>query len=73
MDYLVEAGVNIVPNLLRSQVVDAIERPLRVRIREKLECINVEQFVKRHVADFERRGTNMVVDWRLCERKLPEK
>lgn len=70
MDYLLEAGVNILPNLLRSQVANAIEKPLRVRIREKLECINVEQFIKRHVADYERRGANMEVDWRLCERKL---
>nr|XP_029720585.1 uncharacterized protein LOC115262321 [Aedes albopictus] len=70
MDYLLESGVNILPNLLRSQVANAIEKPLRVRIQEKLECINVEQFVKRHVADYERRGANMEVDWRLCERKL---
>ncbi|XP_065094855.1 uncharacterized protein LOC135715567 [Ochlerotatus camptorhynchus] len=73
LDYLVEAGVNILPNLLRYLLVGAIEGPLKARIREKLDCINVEQYVKRHVVDFERSGTNMLIDWRLCERKIPDK
>ncbi|XP_055609673.1 uncharacterized protein LOC129756710 [Uranotaenia lowii] len=72
LDYLLEAAGNILPNLIRSQVMDAIEIPLRGRIREKLSCMNVEQFVKDHVARFERQGTAMAIDWRLCERKIPD-
>ncbi|XP_055551259.1 uncharacterized protein LOC129733760 [Wyeomyia smithii] len=72
LDYLIEAGVNILPNLLRYQIADAIEGPLKARIREKFECMNMEQFVKQHVADFERRGANFHIDWRMCERKIPE-
>ncbi|XP_058819312.1 uncharacterized protein LOC131682108 [Topomyia yanbarensis] len=71
LDYLVEAAINILPNLLRYQIMDAIEGPLKARIREKLECMNMEQFVKRHVLEFENRGAGMEVDWRLCERRIP--
>lgn len=27
MDYIIEAGVNILPNLLRYQIMDALENP----------------------------------------------
>ncbi|XP_058455466.1 uncharacterized protein LOC131432905 [Malaya genurostris] len=73
LDYLVEAAVNILPNLVRYQIVDAIEGPLKARIREKFECMNMEQLVKRHVLEFERRGADMEIDWRLCERRIPSR
>lgn len=45
LDYIIEAAVNILPNLLRYQIMDAIENPVRNRIQEILNGINVEQVI----------------------------
>lgn len=45
LDYVVEAAVNILPNLLRYQIMDAIENPVKNRIQEVLNGINVEQVI----------------------------
>ncbi|XP_001863022.2 uncharacterized protein LOC6045714 [Culex quinquefasciatus] len=66
LDYVVEAAVNILPNLLRYQIMDAIENPLKTRIQEKLDCINVEQMVKKHVVEYEKRGFDMELDLKIC-------
>nr|XP_019542053.2 uncharacterized protein LOC109412868 [Aedes albopictus] len=66
LDYVVEAVVNILPNLLRYQIMDAIENPLKTRVQEKLDCINVEQMVKKHVVEYEKKGFDMEVNFKLC-------
>uniref|UniRef100_A0A182IWH2 Hemolymph juvenile hormone binding protein n=1 Tax=Anopheles atroparvus TaxID=41427 RepID=A0A182IWH2_ANOAO len=67
-DYLIEAAVNILPNLLRYQLMDAIENPLRMRIQEKLDCINTEALVRKYVREFEQHGTNInLQDLELCQ------
>ncbi|XP_058811866.1 uncharacterized protein LOC131676657 [Topomyia yanbarensis] len=66
LDYIVEAVVNILPNLLRYQIMDAIENPLRSRIQEKLDCINVEQMIKKHMVEYEQRGFDMEIDLKIC-------
>ncbi|XP_029156496.1 uncharacterized protein LOC114929202 [Nylanderia fulva] len=45
LDYLIEAGINILPNLLRYQIMDAIEGPLKRRIQEELNKVNVEELI----------------------------
>ncbi|KAL6266522.1 hypothetical protein P5V15_003369 [Pogonomyrmex californicus] len=45
IDYLVEAAVNILPNLLRYQIMDAIEGPLRRRIQEELDKVDTEKLI----------------------------
>ncbi|EGI63413.1 PREDICTED: uncharacterized protein LOC105147985 [Acromyrmex echinatior] len=45
LDYLVEASVNILPNLLRYQIMDAIEGPLKRRIQEELDKIDMEKLI----------------------------
>ncbi|KMQ98010.1 hypothetical protein RF55_1645 [Lasius niger] len=45
LDYLMEAGVNVVPNLLRYQIMDAIEGPLRRRIQGELDKVDVEKLI----------------------------
>ncbi|XP_070164410.1 uncharacterized protein [Polyergus mexicanus] len=45
LDYLMEAGVNIVPNLLRYQIMDAIEGPLKRLIQEELNKVDVEKLI----------------------------
>lgn len=44
-DYLIEMGVNILPNLLRRMIIDALESPLRARIQEELNAINTEKLI----------------------------
>ncbi|KAF7275737.1 hypothetical protein GWI33_011321 [Rhynchophorus ferrugineus] len=46
MDYIIEFGINVIPNLLRYQIMDAIEKPIKVKIQEELNKINVEQLIK---------------------------
>ncbi|XP_057668660.1 uncharacterized protein LOC130901354 [Diorhabda carinulata] len=45
IDKLIEIGVNIIPNVLRAQIMDAIERPLKYKIQEGLNLVNVEKLV----------------------------
>uniref|UniRef100_A0A182VQ84 Hemolymph juvenile hormone binding protein n=1 Tax=Anopheles minimus TaxID=112268 RepID=A0A182VQ84_9DIPT len=67
-DYIIEAAVNILPNLLRYQIMDAIENPLRMRIQEKLDCIDTEALVRKYVKEFETNGLNIdLQDFELCE------
>ncbi|KAK6643643.1 hypothetical protein RUM43_005153 [Polyplax serrata] len=44
-DYIMEFVVNVLPNILRYQVVDAIEGPLKVQIQNYLDLIEVEQMI----------------------------
>ncbi|KAG7199805.1 hypothetical protein KM043_000467 [Ampulex compressa] len=46
LDCLMEASINIVPNLLRYQIMDAIEAPLKRRIQEELNKVDVEQLIR---------------------------
>uniref|UniRef100_A0A182MLU0 Hemolymph juvenile hormone binding protein n=1 Tax=Anopheles culicifacies TaxID=139723 RepID=A0A182MLU0_9DIPT len=67
-DYVIEAAVNILPNLLRYQIMDAIENPLRMRIQEKLDCIDTEALVRKYAKEFEKNGLNIdLQDFELCE------
>lgn len=46
VDYLIEFGVNVVPNLLRYQIMDAIEKPIKQKIQEELNKVDVEKIIK---------------------------
>lgn len=48
-DYILEFALNIIPNLLRYHIVDALEWPLKNKIQEKLNKINVEETVKQEL------------------------
>ncbi|RZC43080.1 uncharacterized protein BDFB_005214, partial [Asbolus verrucosus] len=49
VDYLVEFGINVIPNLLRYQIMDALESPVKQRIQEVLNRLNVEKIIKENV------------------------
>ncbi|XP_035895392.1 uncharacterized protein LOC118504685 [Anopheles stephensi] len=71
LDYVIEAAVNILPNLLRYQIMDAIENPLRMRIQEKLDCIDTEALVRKYVKQYEQNAINIdLQDFELCEVKF---
>lgn len=44
-DYILEFLVNIVPNILRYQIVDAVEGPVKQQIQNYLDLIEVEQMI----------------------------
>lgn len=45
LDYLAEIGVNTMPNILRYQIVQAAEMPMKRKIQEALDNTDVEQFI----------------------------
>ncbi|KAH1000293.1 hypothetical protein HUJ04_000211 [Dendroctonus ponderosae] len=46
VDYVLELAVNVLPNLLRYQIMDAIERPLRRKIQAELDKVDVERLIQ---------------------------
>lgn len=56
LDYVLEVIVNILPNLLRYQIMDALENPIRMRIQDVLNKIDVEKILKEKVVEYERDG-----------------
>lgn len=63
LDYVTELLVNILPNLLRYQIMDAIENPIKNRIQEIMNQINVEQLLKDKIPEFLKHGMNMNLDF----------
>ncbi|XP_003708008.1 uncharacterized protein LOC100880845 [Megachile rotundata] len=53
IDYLLEASINVLPNLLRYQIMDAIEGPLKRRIQVELNKINVEKLIYEKIPNIE--------------------
>ncbi|KAI4492415.1 hypothetical protein M0804_002206 [Polistes exclamans] len=53
LDYVMEASINILPNLLRYQIMDAIEGPLKRRIQEELNNIDVEKLINEKIPEIE--------------------
>lgn len=53
MDYIIEFLVNVIPNLLRYQIMDALENPAKAKIQEAMNQINVEQLIKEKVNEYE--------------------
>ncbi|KAH8263491.1 hypothetical protein KR044_009751, partial [Drosophila immigrans] len=49
LDYVLEFTVNVLPNLLRYQIMDAIENPIRQRVQEKLNTIDIEMAIKQYL------------------------
>lgn len=45
IDYVIEFGINVLPNLLRYQIMDALEGPIKMRAQEVLNTVNVEKMV----------------------------
>lgn len=65
LDYVIEFLINIIPNLLRYQIMDALENPAKMRIQEEFNKINIEKLLKQKVPEYERLGTNMSLDFQF--------
>lgn len=49
VDYAIELGINVIPNLLRYQIMDAIEKPIKWKIQEELDKVEVEELIKENL------------------------
>ncbi|KAJ3639411.1 hypothetical protein Zmor_002772 [Zophobas morio] len=49
VDYVIELAVNVLPNLLRYQIMDALETPIKQRIQLELDKVNVEHIIKQNI------------------------
>ncbi|XP_054010122.1 uncharacterized protein LOC128893298 [Hylaeus anthracinus] len=56
IDYIIEAGVNILPNLLRYQIMDAIERPLKRRLQLEVQKIDIEKVINENIPNIEQQA-----------------
>ncbi|XP_058788883.1 uncharacterized protein LOC131662910 [Phymastichus coffea] len=51
LDYLLEAALNVLPNLLRNQIMDALEGPIGRRVQEELDKVDVEKLIHDKIPD----------------------
>lgn len=61
IDYFIEFGVNVIPNLLRYQIMDALENPIKMRIQEVLDNVNLEKMIHENldqIDEYEQKGFN---------------
>nr|XP_022901278.1 uncharacterized protein LOC111414229 [Onthophagus taurus] len=60
-DYLIEFGVNILPNILRYQIMDALEGPIKTRVQEQLNMIDVEKVLIENAEKFDNGDFNELI------------
>ncbi|KAL7741109.1 hypothetical protein ACLKA6_018142 [Drosophila palustris] len=65
LDYIMEFAVNVLPNLLRYQIMDAIENPAKQRIQEQFNTIDVELAVKQMIEKYKKEGKDFSFDFKL--------
>lgn len=65
LDYILEFGVNVLPNLLRYQIMDGLENPIKVRIQEKMNAIDVEMAIRQYLPQFEKMGLDADFNFKL--------
>ncbi|RZF45864.1 hypothetical protein LSTR_LSTR010820 [Laodelphax striatellus] len=52
MDYALELSVNLLPNLLRYQIVDTLKEPLTRRFQEILDTVDIEKILDEEIPKF---------------------
>ncbi|KAH8409383.1 hypothetical protein KR222_002182, partial [Zaprionus bogoriensis] len=67
LDYIMEFVVNVLPNLLRYQIMDAIENPIKQRVQEKFNTIDVEEVI-RQMEKTEQQDGQLNFDIKLVEK-----
>lgn len=65
IDYVVEFVVNILPNLLRYQIMDAMENPVKTRVQEEMNKFDVEKALHEYLPKFEQLGLKMDFDFKI--------
>ncbi|RZF36529.1 hypothetical protein LSTR_LSTR008864 [Laodelphax striatellus] len=54
LDYALELLINLLPNILRYQIVDALEFPLRRRFQDILNTVDVEKIINEEIPKLEK-------------------
>lgn len=66
-DYIIEFAINVLPNLLRYQIMDALESPIKMRIQEELNAINVEKMIHENLSKLDNNELD-AFDKKICSR-----
>lgn len=54
LDYVIEFVVNVLPNLLRYQIVNAVEGPIKTRVQDMMDSIDVEEIIEQKLPDLDK-------------------
>lgn len=54
LDYLLEFGVNVMPNLLRYQIMDALEGPVKKYLQDQLNMVNLEEKIHSNLENIDK-------------------
>lgn len=57
VDYLIELFVNVLPNLLRYQIMSALEKPMIKKLQEFTDRIDVEKLLKEKLREYKETGS----------------
>ncbi|XP_008560727.1 uncharacterized protein LOC103580671 [Microplitis demolitor] len=72
VDYIIEAGINILPNLLRYQIMDAMEGPIKRRLQDELDKVDVEKLINEKIPEIEEK-IDFIREMTLSEDTVLEK
>ncbi|GJQ86243.1 hypothetical protein Trydic_g8942 [Trypoxylus dichotomus] len=61
LDYVIEFAVNLLPNVLRYQIMDALEPLIKRRIQEELDYINVEELIMENAEKYDEGNLNFTI------------
>jgi len=53
LDYVIELVVNVLPNLLRYQIVNAVEGPIKSRVQEIMDSTDIEKIIEQKLPELD--------------------
>lgn len=53
LDYVIELVVNVLPNLLRYQIVNAVEGPIKLRVQEIMDSTDIEELIEQKLPELD--------------------
>jgi len=53
LDYVIELAVNVLPNLLRYQIVNAVEGPIKLRVQEIMNSTDIEKIIEQKLPELD--------------------
>lgn len=54
LDYVIEFVVNVLPNLLRYQIVNAVEGPIKLRVQDVMDSIDIEKMIQEKLPELDK-------------------
>jgi hypothetical protein len=53
LDYVTELVVNVLPNLLRYQIVNAVEGPIKLHVQEIMDSTDIEELIEQKLPELD--------------------